>query len=166
MVSRLSRPMAQASVAIESPRRPCLRASLMPVVVMVVVVLQAAAWVDAVAAEPASKRTLVAPASVATTAHANAVAQAPAPAPESPRAAAPSPDTSTSTSTDLEAAVRQVIGPKPRKYTLRCWQHGRLIIERLIHSIPAGTGDMVRLGETDAASMALFERRGSICIVE
>lgn len=48
---------------------------------------------------------------------------------------------------------------------LRCWQEGRLIVERPVRSVPPESLRVVQLGDGRAA-MQLYDLRNSTCLIE
>ena len=71
-------------------------------------------------------------------------------------------DASDADGDEIDRAAR-THGIAPR--VLRCWQEGRLIVERPVRSVPPESLRAVQLGDGRAA-MQLYDLRNSTCLIE
>lgn len=72
--------------------------------------------------------------------------------------------------------IDQVPAPASKKYVLRCWQQGQLILERQVDDLPPDSGKTVPLdGGKDASAgkeaaarggMRLFDLRNATCLLQ
>jgi hypothetical protein len=71
-----------------------------------------------------------------------------------------------SASVSVEDAARGLARPESKKRTLRCWQHGQLIIERRMDNMPDDATRIVRIGPGDEPEAQLFDLRTSTCLLQ
>lgn len=64
---------------------------------------------------------------------------------------------------EIDRAAR--VGGQSRR-VLRCWQEGRLIVERPVRSVPPESLRAVPLGGEGRAVMQLYDLRNSTCLIE
>lgn len=72
--------------------------------------------------------------------------------------------------------IDEIPAPAAKKYTLRCWQQGQLILERQVDDLPPDSGKTVPLdGGRDAnagkdaavrGGMRLFDLRNATCLLQ
>jgi hypothetical protein len=69
-------------------------------------------------------------------------------------------------SVSVEDAARGLARPESKKRTLRCWQHGELIVERRVNNMPDDATRVVRIGPGDEPEAQLFDLRTSTCLLQ
>jgi hypothetical protein len=70
-----------------------------------------------------------------------------------------------SASVSVEDAARRLVRPDSIKRTLRCWQHGQLIVERRVGNMPDDATRIVRIGSGDEPEAQLFDLRTATCLL-
>jgi hypothetical protein len=52
------------------------------------------------------------------------------------------------------------------RFLLRCWQHGHLIAERVVHALPPESRSVKPLTDHSGSSVVAFDLKNAVCIAE
>ena len=68
------------------------------------------------------------------------------------------------------ASIDEIVSTAPddkrKKYTLRCWQNGLLIMERPVNAAPPDSAKAVSLDGEAGSAMRLFDLRNAMCLLQ
>lgn len=62
--------------------------------------------------------------------------------------------------------ISEVAAPPAKKYVLRCWQQGLLILERHVDTLPRDSQKAIPVDGANPEAMRLFDLRNATCLMQ